>query len=129
MTVLKFILDNILQNPPILLGLIAMLGLILQKKSVEDVIKGTLMTSFGMFILTEGVNILAGTIAPLNSAVQAEMGLDVGEGLSDVTFTENYGGIVGLAMFIGLIIHILIARFTKFKTIFLTGHMLWWFLL
>lgn len=30
-------------------------------------------------------------------------------------------------MFIGLFIHLLIARFSKVKTIFLTGHMIWWF--
>lgn len=30
-------------------------------------------------------------------------------------------------MLFGLILHLLIARFTPVKTIFLTGHMLWWF--
>ncbi|HLV49691.1 MAG TPA: PTS transporter subunit IIC, partial [Erysipelothrix sp.] len=30
-------------------------------------------------------------------------------------------------MFAGLVIHLLIARFTPIKTIFLTGHMIWWF--
>src|SRR5699024_11199454 len=47
--------------------------------------------------------------------------------LNDATFTSSYGGDVGLAMFVGLVLHLLIARFTKVKTIFLTGHMLWWF--
>jgi PTS system ascorbate-specific IIC component len=47
--------------------------------------------------------------------------------LNDATFTASFGGDIGLAMFIGLILHLIIARFTPIKTIFLTGHMLWWF--
>ncbi len=127
-TVMDFITNNILRNPPLLLGLIAALGLMLQKKKVQDVVKGALLAAFGMVILQEGTNMLIGSIAPINAAVQSLTGAAAAaEGLNDVTFTATYGGQIGLAMFIGLIIHLLIARFTPIKTIFLTGHMLWWF--
>ena len=122
-----FIAENILKNPPVLLGIIAMIGLIIQRKTFSEVVKGTLTAAFGMVILTAGVNMLVGTIAPINAAVQTQLGVEVSEGLSDITFTAEYGGTVGIAMFIGLILHLLIARFTPIKTIFLTGHMLWWF--
>lgn len=124
---MNFISDHILKNPPVLLALIAMIGLIIQRKSFSEIIKGSLTAAFGMVALTAGVNMLVGTIAPINTAVQTQLGVQVTEGLSDVTFTAEYGGTVGLAMFLGLIIHLLIARFTPVKTIFLTGHMLWWF--
>lgn len=122
-----FIAENILKNPPVLLGIIAMIGLIIQRETFSEVVKGTLTAAFGMVILTAGVNMLVGTIAPINAAVQTQLGVEVSEGLSDITFTAEYGGTVGIAMFIGLILHLLIARFTPIKTIFLTGHMLWWF--
>ncbi|MFT8537031.1 PTS transporter subunit IIC [Bifidobacterium aquikefiri] len=121
--ILDFISNNILQDPPILLGLIAMVGLIVQRKSIADIIKGSISAAFGMVILTEGVNMLTGVVAAINTAVQTKMGVGVSEGLSDVTFTSHYGGTVGIAMFLALIIHIFIARFTPVKTIFLTGHM------
>ncbi|MDT2596931.1 PTS ascorbate transporter subunit IIC [Enterococcus dongliensis] len=124
---MSFITDHILKNPPVLLGLIAMIGLVIQRKSISEIIKGSMTAAFGMVILTAGVNMLVGTIAPINVAVQTQLGVKVAEGLSDVTFTAEYGGTVGLAMFLGLILHLLIARFTPIKTIFLTGHMLWWF--
>lgn len=124
---MNFISEHILKNPPVLLGLIAMLGLIIQRKSFSETIKGALTAAFGMVALTVGVNMLVGTISPINVAVQTQLGVEVTEGLSDVTFTAEYGGTVGLAMFLGLVIHLLIARFTPVKTIFLTGHMLWWF--
>ena len=93
-----------------------------------DVVKGSLMAAFGMVILTEGVSILIGTIAPINAAVQSSMGL-VSDAATppDAAFTVEYGGIVGISMFFGLLLHLFIARFTPVKTVFLTGHMLWWF--
>lgn len=124
--ILNFISTSILQNPPVLLGLIAMIGLIAQKKPLEDIIKGTFSAAFGMIILTEGVNMLTGVVSAINTAVQQKMGVQLAKGLSDATFTAQYGGAVGIAMFLALVIHILIARFTPVKSIFLTGHMLWW---
>ncbi|MBU7496003.1 PTS ascorbate transporter subunit IIC [Lactiplantibacillus pentosus] len=123
---MNWIATNILQNPPILLGLIAALGLAIQKKKIDEIVKGSLTAAFGMLILTEGVNMLTTIIANINTAVQTQMGVKVAKGLSDITFTADYGGAVGMAMFFGLIVHLLIARFTPIKTIFLTGHMLWW---
>ena len=46
---------NILSTPAILVGLISLFGLILQKKPVEDVVKGTVKDTkdFGIFIKLE----------------------------------------------------------------------------
>lgn len=68
-----------------------MIGLLLQRKPIAEVIKGTLTAAFGMVILSAGVNMLVGAIAPINTAVQTQMGVSVTEGLSDVTFTAEYG--------------------------------------
>lgn len=123
---LQFIIDNILRNPPILLGGVAMLGLVLQKKKIDDIIKGSLLAALGMFILQQGVGVLVGAIAPVNSTIQTALGAVVESGFNDQTFTTNYGGMIGIAMLLGFILHILIARFTPLKNIFLTGHFLWW---
>ena len=127
MVVLNFITTYILRTPPVLLGLIAMIGLILQKKGIAEIIKGTMLAAFGMLILTTGVNMLCSSISPINAAFQSLTAVATGKGLNADTFTGSYGGDVGIAMFIGLVLHLLIARFTPIKTVFLTGHMLWWF--
>ncbi|SFO93521.1 PTS ascorbate transporter subunit IIC [Salibacterium halotolerans] len=126
---MAFITENILRNPPVLLGLIAALGLIVQRKNIADIVKGAFIAAFGMLILDTGVGLITGTISPINTAFQEAItgNESVPDALNEQTFTTSYGGDVGLAMFIGLIFHLLIARFTKVKTIFLTGHMLWWF--
>jgi len=127
--VLDFLTDYILRNPPVLLGIIAAIGLLIQRKNVADIVKGSLSAAFGMLILDTGVSLIVGTIVPINGAFQVTIAEGAGgsEGLSDVTFIADFGGEIGLAMFVGLILHLLIARFTPVKTIFLTGHMLWWF--
>lgn len=123
---LEFIINNILRNPPILLGGVAMLGLCLQKKKIDDIIKGSLLAALGMFILQQGVGILVGAIVPVNQTIQTALGVVVEAGFNDQTFTTNYGGMIGIAMLFGFVLHILIARFTPLKNIFLTGHFLWW---
>ena len=54
---LDFIL-NILATPAMLVGLLAMVGLILQKKPVEDVIKGTIKTIVGFLVLSAGAGVI-----------------------------------------------------------------------
>ena len=53
MAALGFII-NILSTPAILVGLLALLGLCLQGKPVEDVIKGTFKTIVGFLVLSAG---------------------------------------------------------------------------
>lgn len=127
MEILNFITSNILRNPPVLLGLITAVGLMLQKKKVSDIVKGAALAAFGMVILNQGVGMLVGSILPINNAFGAITGGAIGEGLNDATFLANFGSDAGLAMIIALGIHLLIARFTPIKSIFLTGHMIWWF--
>ena len=122
---LDFIL-NILATPAMLVGLLAMVGLILQKKPVEDVIKGTIKTIVGFLVLSAGAGV-----------IQTESLNAFGE-LFNWTFNmtgtvPNNEAIVAMAltkfgldtsyiMVIGLILNIVLARFSKMHYIFLTGH-------
>ena len=53
MAVLMFI-QSIMSTPAIFVGLIAMLGLILQKSDLQTIIKGTIMTILGFIVLNAG---------------------------------------------------------------------------
>ncbi len=114
--------------PPLLIGLIAVIGLIAQRKSVSEVIRGGIMAAFGMMIIMVGVNVLVGSILPINMLYDVAAGgeLDEDPGVVAAEFIADHGAAIGLAMLLGFVLHILIALFTKVKTIFLTGHFLFW---
>ena len=47
-------LQELLSTPSLLVGIMAFIGLVLQKKPVEDVVKGTIKTIVGFLVLTAG---------------------------------------------------------------------------
>ena len=122
---LDFII-NILATPAMIVGLLAAIGLILQKKATTDVIKGTTKTIVGFLILGAGAGYLQTSslnafgelfnfafgmqgVVPHNEAI---VSLALGEFASDTAYI----------MCCGMIINIVIARFSRMKYIFLTGH-------
>ena len=117
---------NIFRNPPVLIGIIAVIGLALQKKRFEDVLKGAVLAALGLFMLIQGTTFISESITSLNLTFREVAGVTVPPGLDAGTFIEVYGSETGIAMFFGLILHVLIAKFTPIKTVFLTGHFLWW---
>ncbi|MBS3971778.1 MAG: PTS ascorbate transporter subunit IIC [Erysipelotrichia bacterium] len=129
MAVLDFIINEIFGSAPIFLSLIAFLGLLLQRKSFPEVLSGTFKTALGVVILTKGVDIIIGAILPLLGAFGVFSG-DGGEAIvsmGSAAFMNQYGSSIGIAMVSAFAINLLVARFTKWKAVFLTGHMLYWF--
>ncbi len=129
MDVLWTIIDGIVaffQTPPFLLGFVAIVGLIAQKQPINEIIRGGFMAAFGMFIIEIGVDILVESIGPLNDLYAGVVPDPDAGGIGEESYTAQYGSDIGLAMVLGFVIHLAIAFFTKVKTIFLTGHFLWW---
>lgn len=128
MNLLQIIIAEIFQQPAVLLALIALLGLLLQKKDFTTVLKGALLTAIGVLILTMGTDIIVSSIMPIQSAIESLTTSSTEQILSSqIDILGEYGGSIGIAMTIAFIINVIVARFTKIKHIFLTGHMLFWF--
>ncbi len=123
--VLDFIITQIFGQGAIFISLIALIGLLLQKKSFGEVVRGTFMTAIGYFVLNQGVSIVSGTVTDIGTAFSSFMPKAVPSTTVDIG--GQYGTQIGLVMIIGFGINLLVARFTKFKCVFLTGHMLYWF--
>lgn len=115
---------SLLSNAGILVGLISMVGLILQKKSADDVIKGTAKTIIGFLVFGIGSSAIGGALGNFNTLFQKGFGIT-----GVVTQVEaatalaqgQYGTIVAIVMIIGFAMNLFFARFTPFKNIFLTG--------
>ena len=121
---MKFILD-IVSTPAILVALIAIIGLILQKKTLPDIMKGGIKTFVGFLVVSGGAGIILNSLNPFGKMFEQAFNLSGvvpnNEAIVAVALTQ-YGSSTAMIMFAGMIFNILIARFTKFKYIFLTGH-------
>jgi ascorbate PTS system EIIC component len=127
---------ELLQLPAVVLGLIALAGLLLQRKGRAEVINGVVKTVLGLLIMGIGIGAIIAALIPIQQMF--ETGIPAGGGLQTfVTFDEavvsavqdtNVGGIgalIGYVLGLGFLIHLILARVTRFKYVYLTGHMIW----
>jgi ascorbate PTS system EIIC component len=129
MEVIQWLATNFFGVPAILLGTIVLLGLLLQKKKASQVISGTFKAMIGFLIINAGSGVIVGALGifePMWAEVFGLEGTEFSGFLGQEAFITKYGSAVTLAMFIGFIINVLLARFTRFKYIYLTGHMMFW---
>lgn len=122
--ILDFLID-IAKTPAILVALIAILGLALQKKPLADLIKGGLKTFVGFIVVGGGANIIVSSLEPFGQMFEQAFNLKgvVPNNEAIVALAlDKYGTATSLIMLFGMVFNIAIARFTRFKYIFLTGH-------
>ena len=116
---------GILSVPSILVGLIALIGLVLQKRPTTDVVKGTIKTIMGFLVLSAGADMIVSSLSPMGSmfeqAFHIEGVIPNNEAIISLALND-FGTTTALVMALGMLVNILIARFTRLKYIFLTGH-------
>ena len=115
---------SIVTQPAILVAIIALIGLLLQKKKFSDVMSGTIKTIVGFLVLTGGSGILQNALAPFAKMFQVALNtqgvVPSNEAVVAIAL-QDYGSQTALIMLVGMIVNILLARFTRFKYLFLTG--------
>lgn len=119
-------LRELLSTPSVLLGLVTFIGLCLQKKSVDYIIKGTITTVIGYTLLSVGSNVLQtqalndfATLISFDFHVQGVV--PNMEAVASLGIAQ-YGTLITQTMLVGMMANLYIARNTKFHYIFLTGH-------
>lgn len=119
------VLIDIASTPAILVALIAVLGLGLQKKSISDVVRGGIKTFVGFLVVTAGAGVIVDSLDPFGKMFQQAFNMQGvvpnNEAIVAVALTK-YGTYTALIMLAGMAFNILIARITKYKYIYLTGH-------
>lgn len=122
---INLIMKDILGSPAILVGLFALIGLILQQKKMTDIISGTLKTIMGFIILGGGAGILVGALDSFGKMFEAAFSIQGvipnNEAIVAVA-QKTFGTETAMIMLFGMVVNILLARFTPLKYIFLTGH-------
>ncbi|EKM27299.1 PTS ascorbate transporter subunit IIC [Vibrio sp. HENC-03] len=121
----SFLMNDVLSEPAVLVGLIALIGLIAQQKPVTECIKGTVKTILGFIVLGAGAGLVVTSLGDFATIFQHAFGITgvVPNNEAIVSIAqEAFGKEMAMIMFFGMLVNILIARFTPWKFIFLTGH-------
>ena len=114
-------------QPSIIIGLITMIGLIALRKPISDILSGTFKTILGFIILSSGGGIISDTlveyfIPAFENAFHMQGVMPTNEAVIGAA-QSMFGTEMALIMGLGFLINILLARLSKLKYIFLTGHM------
>ncbi|MBP9477511.1 MAG: PTS ascorbate transporter subunit IIC [Sebaldella sp.] len=126
---IKWVAANIFGEPFILVGIIVLLGLLLQNKALNVLISGTIKAMIGFLIIGAGAGIIVGALLIFQPMWQEVFDLpsqNLGSFIGQDSFIDRYGSAVTLSMALGFLINVLLAKFTRFKYIYLTGHMMFW---
>lgn len=122
---LEFII-NILSTPAILVGLMSLLGLALQRKPIEDIVKGTVKTIVGFLVLSAGASFLqSGSLNAFgdlfNYAFSMQGVVPNNEAIVSLAL-KDFATDTAYIMCLGMVFNIIMARFSRMHYIFLTGH-------
>ena len=124
MNVLEFIVYDIFGQAAFLLGLIALIGLLLQKKKASQVISGTIKTIVGYLLFNIGSSAAQQALTGFQTLFSEAFGLVGVTPISEAVTAQAqtlFPAVIALIMVLGFVMNLLFARFTKFKYVFLTG--------
>jgi PTS system ascorbate-specific IIC component len=115
-------------TPVIVLGLVALIGLIAQRKTVAEIFVGTLKTMLGFLVMLAGITTLVSALGPISEMFFTAYGLE-GFFPQDEAVVAAVASVLGrqtaLILGGGFILNVVLARITPWKYIYLTGHMMW----
>lgn len=128
MDVIQAITANLFSEVALLIGLIAFIGLVLQRKPFEEIVAGSLRATIGVVILNIGVGVFVGGLVSFQAIVSSALGLEAPQATSTLAdFTAGAGSVVPLIIAFGFIVHLVLVRiFPAARFVYLTGHLMYW---
>ncbi|WP_295746229.1 PTS ascorbate transporter subunit IIC [uncultured Limosilactobacillus sp.] len=120
-------LVSIARTPSILVGLVAILGLALQKKEGTDIAEGGIKTFVGFLVLTGGAGVITDALDPFGKMFMHAFhvqGVVPNNEAFTATALGKYGSATALILLVALIVNVILARMSHFKYIYLSGHVM-----
>lgn len=132
MNVIHFLVFQILSNQTIFLGLIALLGLLLQHKKFPQVLDGVVKTIIGLLVLSAGAGILINSMSPVIETLNKSLGVAGVLPTNDAVFgvvLQHPGPIRNavLIFLLAFLLHLVMVRISPWKdarNVYLTAHLM-----
>ncbi len=127
--IVDFIVNQVLRELSLFMGLIVLLGSLFLHKSFKDTLASVLKTIVGIRILQIGTNVLVEASKPMMNMLIERFGIqgriaDPWTGVGEIFERMDAAliGKVGLLMLVAWLLHLILSRFTPIKVVYLTGH-------
>ena len=125
MNILLYIINNILSQAAFVIGIVVVIGMIAQKKSVEKIVPSAFKAMIGFTIINTAGQSLGMALLPLQTMYTKIFNLQM-EGVDiNTAIPEGLSGIgmeMSIIFALGFVMNLLIARLTKFKYVHLSPH-------
>lgn len=122
-------------TPALLIGLFALLSSIIQRKKFSEIVISTFKTIIGFLIISGGAGIISGSITKFGRAFELLFNRtgfvpnnDVMPGIfMEIEQLKWVASAGSLILIFGMILNLFIAKISRLKYIYLTGHSAWYF--
>ena len=122
---MRNLIFSFFNQPAFIVGVIAFIGLVAQKKGLSQIINGTSKTIIGFLVFSIGSGAIAQALEKLGPAFESAFKLQgvipTNEAVIGIA-QEQFGASMALIMAFGFAVNLILARFTPLKYVFLTGH-------
>lgn len=125
MTMILEFLRDILSQPALLIGIMSCIGLIALKRPFHKILTGTLKPILGYLMLGAGAGVIVTNLDPLGKMIEKGFHITgvVPNNEAVVSVAQKVLGVETMSILVaGLLFNLVIARVTKYKYVFLTGH-------
>lgn len=118
-------LTDIFSQPAFLIGMMAFIGLVALRSPLNKLLIGTLKPIIGYLMLGAGAGVIVEELTPLGKIIEAGFSIKgvVPNNEAIVSIAQQVLGVETMSiLLLGFIFNLIIAKITKYKYVFLTGH-------
>lgn len=120
------ILLQVVQKPAIIIAIVTLIGLIAMKNKPSKIIVGTVLAFVGFTMIKMGSSIVSGVLSSFSTLFTGAFNLEglvpSNEAMMAATM-DAVGGTASLTLVVGLVVNLVLARFTMFKSVYLSLHL------
>lgn len=131
MDILNVFVFQLFTNQTIFMGLLALVGLLLQRKKLPQVIDGVVKTVIGLLVLSSGAGIIFSSLSEVVTALNNSLGVAGTLPINDaagamVLSMEGFSRNSVLIFLFAFLLHLVIVKLVpnkNFKNVYLTAHL------
>lgn len=129
--IIDFIIFQLLDKSTVFLGIIAFIGLLLQKKSWSEITDGVIKTVIGLLIIVIGASTLLGSLGPVMKVLNTSLGIKgvvpANEAAFSIAMATPLANSITSTFLLGFVLHLIfvfLLPWKQFKNVYLTAHMM-----